>query len=93
MSRHEKALLRLRKKPPPADFTWDEAVNILKQFGYSELTGAGSGRKFFNQGSQLLFLCHKPHPGSILGKKTVTSLKEHIDTHIAFEKAKSKDKK
>jgi hypothetical protein len=54
MSKVEKLIERLKARPK--DFTWDEAVKVLKHFGYEQLaqgkTG-GSRRKFVNSDKQI----------------------------------------
>ena len=80
MSRTEKLLQRLLSIPK--DFTWEELVKILVQFGYAELkkgkTG-GSRRKFADEKKNIIIL-HKPHPGNIVKeyalKQVITQLKE-----------------
>ena len=62
MSRKDKLLLRLQRRPN--DFTWDELSVLLKSFGYKQAkpgkTG-GSRRRFVHPTSATITL-HKPHP-------------------------------
>lgn len=81
MSKSDKLLERLLKKPPPSDFTWDELCKVLKGFGYRQLkqgkTG-GSRRKFFNDDKDLLINCHEPHPHSEVDKGCLAYVAEHL---------------
>ena len=84
MSKSEKLLARLLKKPPPSDFTWDELCAVLKGLGYRQLkqgkTG-GSRRKFFNDEKVLLISCHEPHPRSEVDKGCLAEVAEHLKTN------------
>jgi HicA toxin of bacterial toxin-antitoxin, len=86
MSRTEKLVRRLLSIPK--DFTWEELVKLLAQFGYIELkkgkTG-GSRRKFADEKKNIIIL-HKPHPGNILKEYAI---KQVIDQLI--EKGYIKD--
>jgi len=81
MAKIDKLIARLLLRP--ADFTWDELVNVLGYLGYKELkkgkTG-GSRRKFANEGKQIINL-HKPHPGNIVKRymidQVIAVLKEN----------------
>jgi hypothetical protein len=78
MSKTEKLLERLLSYPK--DFTWDELVNVLAHYGYSELkkgkTG-GSRRKFADANKNIISL-HKPHPGNILKTYAMKEIIEHL---------------
>jgi hypothetical protein len=60
VSKHSKSLERLKARPK--DFTWDELVTLLKHFGYQEVSGNGSRRKFISKATNHKFTLHKPHP-------------------------------
>ncbi len=64
MSRKEKLLKRLLTKS--ADFTWDEAVNLMKQYEFILLKGDGASRKFVHKQSKVKVFIHQPHPGNIV---------------------------
>ena len=67
MSKTNKLLARLLS--PPADFTWDELLRVLRQLGYEEQAAGktgGSRRAFVNPKSGIIIRLHKPHPGNIL---------------------------
>lgn len=63
MSKIEKLIARFESKPK--DFTWDELIRLLHYFGYEEMRGSGSRRKFIHVNSQVIIL-HEPHPQKIL---------------------------
>ncbi len=60
MSRHSKSLAHLKARPK--DFTWDELASLLKHFGYQEISGNGSRRKFVHEVTKHKLALHKPHP-------------------------------
>jgi predicted RNA binding protein YcfA (HicA-like mRNA interferase family) len=66
MSRKDKLIERLLLIPK--DFTWEEMINVLASFGFTEIkkgkTG-GSRRKFTNSNKDIISL-HKPHPKNII---------------------------
>ena len=49
----------------PSDLTWAELTRFLAGFGYEEVAGAGSRRKFRGKGLPAINL-HEPHPGHIV---------------------------
>jgi predicted RNA binding protein YcfA (HicA-like mRNA interferase family) len=63
MSTIEKLIARFMARPN--DFTWSELVRLLKYFGFDEITGSGSRRKFIHHYRQPIIL-HEPHPRRIL---------------------------
>ena len=92
MSKSSKLLARLRTKPPPSDFTWDELCTLLRSFGYEELkpgkTG-GSRRKFYNRRIDRMINCHKPHPGKIVDKGCLADVLDHLKTNGLIEENNS----
>jgi len=76
MSRKEKLLARLQKRP--RDFTWDELTSLLKSLGYRQLrpgkTG-GSRRRFVHPTGPTITL-HKPHPGRIVKMYVIDDILE-----------------
>ena len=63
MSKHDKLLVKLLKKP--RNFTYDELVALLIGFGYiEEQRGrtSGSAVAFFNKKLNDKIMIHKPHP-------------------------------
>lgn len=81
MSKSKK--LRERLDTLPRDFTWDELVTLLAQYGFKVINGAGSKRKFANDNGRLVSF-HCPHPGSIVKLyvlKDVKSLLDELDNY------------
>lgn len=76
MSKFEKALARLKNKPK--DFTWRELQAIMGHFGYTELKGGGSRRKFFNPVSQVTISLHEPHPNPIMKRYALEIVIDHL---------------
>lgn len=71
MSKKDKLIARLLGFP--SDFTWEEAVRLLKQCNFSQLNNDGSRRKFrHTSGAKILI--HEPHPGNIIKRYAL----EHI---------------
>jgi predicted RNA binding protein YcfA (HicA-like mRNA interferase family) len=60
MSKFDKALERLKRKPK--DFTWKELQTIMIHFGYKEIKGGGSRRKFIHSETLVVVSLHEPHP-------------------------------
>ena len=69
MSKHEKALRRLRSEPK--DFTWPQLVNLMSSFGIEIVTSSGSARKFRNPATGEQLNMHQPHPSNILKRYQV----------------------
>ena len=65
MSRKQKLLERLRKKPSPKDFTWDELVTLMRQFEFNETCKSGS-HYMFEHSSGYKFGMSRTHPSGIL---------------------------
>jgi hypothetical protein len=76
MSQKEKAIARLKAKPK--DFTWDELEAVMEGFGYKQLTGSGSRRKFYREETRSLISLHQPHPGRILKAYQIRDLLNHL---------------
>ncbi|MGB8190307.1 MAG: type II toxin-antitoxin system HicA family toxin [Chitinophagaceae bacterium] len=75
MAKIEKLISKLLSNPK--DFTWDELVNVLSYFGYKEITGGGSRRKFSDADKNIISL-HKPHPGNVLKHYQVKDVIIHL---------------
>jgi len=76
MSKFQKALDRLKSKP--RDFTWRELQAIMSHFGYQELRGGGSRRKFMNPKTRNSVSLHEPHPKPILKMYVIELIIEHL---------------
>ncbi len=76
MTKVDKLLKRFKSKPK--DFTYEELVQVLKYFGYTELTmgkTSGSAKKFKND----LINFHKPHPGNIIKSYVINQIIEKLE--------------
>lgn len=63
MSKHEKILQKLCRRPLPQDLSWRELEKLLKGFGFVKRQGRGSRVKFFIKGDSLSVIdLHEPHP-------------------------------
>ena len=83
MSKHEKALRRLRSKP--TDFTWPEFVSLMSSFGVELLTSSGSARKFRNPATGEQLNMHQPHPSNILKRYQVRDAINFLKQEGFFE--------
>lgn len=63
MSKKGKLLEKLLSRP--ADFTWDEAVKLMKHHHFRLVKQSGS-RRVFRHVSGLKVFLHEPHPQNIL---------------------------
>jgi hypothetical protein len=75
MSRHEKLVERFLGKP--RDFTWSELRRLLGGFGYKEVSGGGSRRKFIDHRGVTISL-HEPHPENVLKAYQVREVLAHL---------------
>lgn len=62
MSKQDKLFDKLLRKPEPRDFTWNELIKLLNGFGFEQVKGKGSRRKFYHPESKTLISIHEPHP-------------------------------
>jgi hypothetical protein len=64
----------------PKDFTWEELVKLLAQFGYIELKKGKTGgpRRKFADEKKNIFTLHKPHPGNILKGYAIRQVIDHL---------------
>lgn len=76
MSKAEKALNRLKAKPK--DFTWQELQAVLKHFGYKEVKGGGSRRKFVHLVNKVSISLHQPHPRPIMKRYALEIVLDHL---------------
>ena len=86
MSRHLKALEKLRVLPPPASFKWTELKGLLEHLGFKMLTNSGSRRKFHHVGKDVLIICHQPHPSPDVDKGCICDVVEILKANGFFEK-------
>ena len=76
MSKFEKALIRLKSRP--RDFTWAELQRIMAHFGYEEVVGDGSRRKFNNSRTNVSISLHQPHPRPEMKMYAIDIVIEHL---------------
>ena len=81
MSKHQKALARLSRTPPPSDLRWAELKAVLEHLGYTMLKNSGSRRKFFHRGRQALIICHEPHPRPIVDQACIVDVVRHLKAY------------
>jgi len=79
MSKHDKALAKITRKPTPADIKWTEVVVLMAGYGYELLNGTrGSRRKFFHRETKHVISCHEPHPGPHVAKWNIEQIVESL---------------
>lgn len=79
MSKHQKALERLRAKPVASDIKWSELRAVLEHLGYELLTNSGSRRKFVHLESRALIILHEPHPSPNVAKGCIAAVVSHLE--------------
>ena len=77
MGQAEKLIKRFCDKPK--DFTYDELRTMLKNMGYEEVQGKGSGVKFIDRSIKHVINLHKPHPGNIIKGYLLNQIKEKLE--------------
>ena len=84
MSTKEKLIERFKRIP--SDFTFDELISIMGHYGFSLLNkGATSGSRVAFKKGELSVIMHKPHPGKIVGKKTLRSIIDFFTKNAIWE--------
>jgi len=73
----DKLIERLLKDPSPKDFSWEELVKVMRSFGYREMEGSGSRKKFINDQKHKILL-HKRHPDSTLLEYQIEDVKDAL---------------
>ena len=76
MSRFTKAIIRLKSRPK--EFTWAELQKIMGHFGYKEVAGGGSRRKFINTMTNVSISLHDPHPRPEMKRYAIDIVIEHL---------------
>ena len=79
MSRREKLLEKLKKEPPPRDFTWNDLRALLSSLGFDDKQGNGSRVKFIHPKLSYPVILHKPHPGNELKLYIIEQVKGALD--------------
>lgn len=78
MGRKEK--LKAKLDALPKNFTWDELVSLMSQYGFKLLNAKrGSGRKFYNSEKERLAIFHEPHPENTLKRYVLEEVKQLLD--------------
>lgn len=65
----------------PKDLTYEELVQIMKNYGYTEIaTGktSGSRKKFKNENNDIIMF-HKPHPKNIIKTYIIEQIIEKLE--------------
>lgn len=76
MSKKSKLIARLQSQPK--NFTWDEAVTLMKQSGFTLLKPGGSARMFRHVKTGFKVRLHEPHPENTLKPYMVDILLEGL---------------
>ena len=82
MSKKEKLLKRFLSRP--RDFTRNELVTLLGEFGYEPVKGGktgGSRARFVNDGLGVVITLHKPHSPSVLKGYQIDQIINHLTEH------------
>ncbi|WP_376779520.1 type II toxin-antitoxin system HicA family toxin [Stutzerimonas nitrititolerans] len=77
MSKLDKLIARFLSEPAPKDFSWEDLVKLMKSYGYRELEGKGSRKKFVNRVNHKILL-HKRHPDSTLLDYQIEDVKDAL---------------
>lgn len=78
MSRREKLEQRLRRKPSPKDFTWDDWVTLAKGYGFTVHCQGGSHHTFFHEATGFIVKMSKTHPSGLLKQYQIDAAIETI---------------
>jgi len=78
MTRLEKLQDRFISRPK--DFTYNELIRLLKNFGHREQQGSGSRVVFTNEHLRHSIKLHRPHPGNILKKYQIDLVIQELKT-------------
>lgn len=79
MTKAEKLLNRFLSRPK--DFTFNELLRLLNNFGYKEQQGSGSRVVFSNERSKHHIKLHKPHPGNILKRYQIDLIIQELKSN------------
>lgn len=79
MSQRDKLEQKLRRSPPPKDFTWEELVTLMRSHGFVESCGGGSHYLFYNEALKLSVRISKPHPDNVMRRYQIKDALEVID--------------
>ena len=77
MSTKDKLIERFQSLP--SDFSFDELKRLMGYWGFTMINlGATSGSRMGFKKGDVLIKMHKPHPGKIVGRKTLKSIRDYI---------------
>jgi len=81
MSKQDKLMAKLERKPSPKDFRWDDLLTLARRLGFSEHCNGGSHYTFQHE-SGYTFTMSKTHPSGLLKTYQVDDVLE------AFQRVK-----
>ena len=88
MSSNEKLVKRFLSLP--RDFTFDEVVRLFAAFGFLlSQRGHSSGSRVAFLREDEVFTMHRPHPGSIVKRGTLQSIKEYLEQKQLIQDGKN----
>lgn len=81
MSQSDKLEQKLRAKPKPVSFPWDDLVTLMKQYGFTILTrkAKGSHFTFVHEEIGLKVKLSRSHPDDVLKGYQIAHVIEAID--------------
>lgn len=76
MSQNEKLIKRFKTRP--VDFTWDELIRLLNNFGYElhKKGKTGGSRRRFIHPIYAFITLHEPHPQKVLKRYQIDQIIE-----------------
>jgi predicted RNA binding protein YcfA (HicA-like mRNA interferase family) len=81
MSKNDKTITKIRRKPTASDIKWSDLKTALESLGYEAMNNDGSRRKFIHKETKAIISCHKPHPSPNVGKCTIDDIRTHLIEH------------
>lgn len=81
MSQSDKLEQKLRAKPKPVSFPWNDLVTLMNQYGFTLLTrkAKGSHFTFFHTETGLKVKLSRSHPDDVLKGYQITNVIDAID--------------
>lgn len=77
MSKKEKLLSKLCANPAPKDFSWEEIVTLMRQYGFKATCNGGS-HYMFEHTSGFRLSMSKTHPSGILKTYQIRDAKDAL---------------
>jgi predicted RNA binding protein YcfA (HicA-like mRNA interferase family) len=79
MSTKDKLIERFQSLP--SDFTFDEMKRVMGYYGFTMMNpGVTSGSRTDFKKGDIHIKMHKPHPGKIVGRKTLKNIRDFINS-------------